>query len=342
MSNGSSNKPTIKTIAKIAGVSHSTVSRALLDDRRITKETTEKIKKIAKKIGYTPNVMARALVKRSVPVSIGMIVPSMGSQTAYNMDYEYISAEAARREMTVLLGSSNRDIELEKQLCQLMCENNASALLISPISSDVSHVLEICRGKVPVVFIGGKTGDEEEHYITMDYSHGLRIAVEHLYNLGHRDITLAVYAPDNNTIEQKIKGYQSAMNELGLPGTVYRQGDSSDTYGAGKVLVRKLLKENKTPTAICCASDLMAIGVIDELKLSGIKVPDDISVIGHDDLFLSSIASFSITTLAISETELAKNALDLAISVIKNPQNKNGHTMTASLIKRSTTGKAKP
>ena len=341
MSNKSDNKPTIKTIAKIAGVSHSTVSRALLNDRRITPATTEKIKKIANDIGYTPNKMARALVTKTIPLNIGMVVPAMGSNTAYNMDYEYISAEAARRGLSILLGSCNRDIELEKQLCRIMCENHVSALFISPISGNISHIKEICQGKVPVIFIGGKTGTEEEYYITMDYAHGLHVAVDHLYSHGHRDIALAVYSPDNKTIQQKIDGYQAAMRSYDLTPAIYWEGNNTDTFSAGKLLIKRLLSEKKMPTAICCASDLMAIGVIDELRANGLNVPGDISVIGHDDLFLSGIASFSITTLAICETDLAKNALDLALSIINSTVGVNGYTMTASLIERSTTAQAK-
>jgi DNA-binding LacI/PurR family transcriptional regulator len=191
--------------------------------------------------------------------------------------------------------------------------------------------------------VGGKTGIEEEYYITMDYANGLSVAVKYLYNLRHRDIALAVYAPDNKTIQQKISGYEAAMNTYGLTPAVYWQGESADTFNAGRLLVKNLLAENKMPTAICCASDLMAIGVIDGLKSNGLSVPDDISVIGHDDLFLSSIESFSITTLAISEIDLAKNALDLSMAIINNKinENENGYIMTASLVERKTTAKVK-
>jgi len=335
--NKSKNKPTIKTIAKIAEVSHSTVSRALLNDRRITKATTERIQKIAAEIGYVPNAYARALVTKSIPKNVGMVVPSLGKETVYSLDVEHINVEAAGRGVSVLLGISNRDIELEKHFCNVMCENGVGALFISPISSDVSHIKDICRDKVPVIFIGGKTGTEEDYYITMDYAHGLQVAVDHLHSHGHRDITLAVYSPDNKTIQQKISGYETAMHTYGLKTSIHWEGDSSDTFNAGKLLIKRLLAENKLPTAICCASDLMAIGLIDELRANGLNVPGDISVIGHDDLFLSGIASFSITTLAISETDLAKHALDLALSIINSTKGVSGYTLTASLIKRSTT-----
>jgi len=337
MSSDSVRKPTIKTLAKIAGVSHSTVSRALLNDSRITKATTEKIQKIAAEVGYVPNTYARALVTKSIPTNVGMVVPSLGKETVYSVDVEHINVEAARRGVSVLLGISNRDIELEKHFCNIMCENGVRALFISPISSDVSHIKDICRDKVPVIFIGGKTGTEEDYYITMDYAHGLQVAVEHLYSYGHRDIALAVYSPDNKTIQQKVKGYETAMHLYGLKTSVYWEGDSSDTFNAGKMLIKRLISEKKMPSAICCASDLMAIGVIDELRASGLRVPDDISIIGHDDLFLSGIASFSITTLAVSETDLAKNALDLALSIINGTKIVSGYTMTASLIIRNTT-----
>jgi DNA-binding LacI/PurR family transcriptional regulator len=341
MDKNDNRKPTIKTIAKIAGVAHSSVSRAINDDPTVSKVTAKKIKKIAKEIGYVPNAFARALVTKKKPMSVGMIVPSLDRETVYNIDVEYINVEATKRGISVLLGICNREVKLEKHFCNVMCENRVGVLLISPLSSDVSHIKEICEGKVPVIYIGGKTGIEEEYYITMDYANGLSVAVGYLHDLGHRDIAFAVYSPENKTVKQKIIGYRAAMHTYGLNPAVYWEGDSADTFKAGRLLIKRMLDKNTVPTAICCASDLMAIGVIDALRSNGLRVPEDVSVIGHDDIFLSGIESFSITTLAISEIELAKNVLDLSVAIINNKVKVNGYTMTPSLVERKTVAKVK-
>ena len=129
-------RPTIKDIAKIAGVSHVTVSQSLRDMPCISEPTRIRIKEIAKEIGYTPNLAARNLSLRN-PSSIGMIVPSLGTETVYNEIVNTLSELAANDNLCLLLGSSNRSIEMEKSYCKMMCENMVGALIIAPCTSDV-------------------------------------------------------------------------------------------------------------------------------------------------------------------------------------------------------------
>lgn len=338
-------RPTIKTIADIAGVSHVTVSRALRGYPDISKATTKKILQIAKDIGYTPNAFARSLSsKRSH--TIGMIVPAMGNDTAYNDIFNAISASAAARGLSVLLGSCGRNIELEKSFCRSMCENRVGALIIAPISSDVSHIKEICKDIVPVIFIGGKIGLEEENCITIDYRYSARLAVEHLHELGHRDIALFLYHPENRTISQKLEGYTEVMLEKGLTPKVYWEGDSSDTLKAGKLLVERLIKVDELPTAIWCASDLMAIGVIDALKENHLSVPEDVSVMGHDNLFFSGLSFISMTTLSLSKEEIGFKAVEIALNIMNydeedSPRPESKAVFRAKLVPRGSTGKTK-
>ncbi len=308
-------KPTIKTIAKLAGVSHVTVSRALRGYPDISAATTEKIRTIAQEIGYTPNAFARSLSTKRAS-SIGMIVPSMGADTIYNEVFQSVSRAAAEQGLSVLLGSCDRSIELEASFSRLMCENRVGAIIVASVSSDVSHIKRICEGLVPIIFTGGKTIDEEENCIAADYRHSGRIAVEHLYELGHRDIAFFVYHPDNQTIAQKTEGYKEAMEAHGLIPTVYWEGDSSDTFSAGKSLTERLISEKKLPTAIWCASDLMAMGVLDALKVHNIFVPAQISVMGHDDLFLGRMSFISLTTIALPKEEIGRESVRMAISLM--------------------------
>ena len=332
-------KPTIKTIAQLAGVSHVTVSHALRGYPDISAAMTEKIRNIAKEIGYVPNAFARNLSSNR-PSSIGMIVPAMGADTMYNEVFNTISAKAAANDLSVLLGSCGRSIELEKQFCRIMCENRVGALLVSPVASEVSHIKQICDGIVPLIFIGGKTGIEEDNCITADYRHSGLLAVEHFVNLGHRDIALFVYEPDNMTIRQKIEGYSTTMESHGLTPHVCRTGNSADTYSAGKALTEQLISQNKLPTAIWCASDLMAMGVIDALKAHNIDIPGEVSVVGHDDLFMSGMSFISLTTMTLPKEEIGQQALNIALSLIGEgvPDQPRKVVVLPNLIARGSSG----
>jgi DNA-binding LacI/PurR family transcriptional regulator len=339
-------KPTIKTIAAIAGVSHVAVSKALRGCSDISKETTEQICQIAKEIGYTPNAFARNLSSKSSNI-IGMIVPALGKETAYDDVFNSISVAAAEKGLSVLLGSCNRDIELEKTYCKNMCENRVGALIVGPISSEIDHIKEICKDTVPLIFMGGKVDWDEENSITFDYRHSAKLAIEHLYQLGHRDIALFLYYPNNRTISQKLEGYREIMQEKGLLPKIYWEGHSADTFKAGGVLIEQLIEKKELPTAIWCASDLMAMGAMETLRKHGLNIPNDISIIGHDNLFFSDLTPFSLTTLSMPKEEIGQKAVEMALQIMghqENPnleQRVNRAVFHAELVCRQSTGKAK-
>ena len=335
-------KPTIKTMAGLLGVSHVTVSKALRDYPDISAEMKLKVKTLAKELGYTPNAMARSLSSKNQKGNLGMIVPATGNETIYSDVFNSISSTAAENNLCVLLGSSNRNVELEKSFCRLMCENQVGALIVSPLSSNVSHIHEICNQNVPVIFMGGKTGLEEEFCLVADYKHSAYLAVNHLYSLGHRDIALFLYHPSNNTVLQKEQGFQEEMKKKSLIPKIYWEGMNTNTQEAGRLLTKQLILENNLPTAIWCASDLMAMGVLEVLFEHHIKVPEDVSVMGHDNLYFSQFPWISLTTLELPKKQMGIDAVNLAVAIMKDQQHliPNQLVFKPSLILRKTTGPA--
>lgn len=334
-------KPTIKTIAQIAGVSHVTVSKALRDAPDISSQTKSRIIQIARDIGYTLNVAARNL-STNKSGTIGMLVPAMGENTSYNAIFNEISAVAAENGYCVMLGSSHRDIELEKKHCKMMVENRVGALIVASCTSDVSHIKNICQNTIPVLFVGGKTDPNEKYSILCDYRYSATLAVEHLYSLGHKDIAFFAYGPDNLTIRQKEEGFIAEMAKHGLPPKIFKAGHSSNTLAAGMELTDQLIAQNNLPTAVWCASDLMAVGVLNALKVHGLSAPEDISVIGHDDLYFDLFPDITLTTLHTPMTEIGRAALELALSLINGEKEVESRQLfRTSLVIRNTTGNCK-
>lgn len=330
-------KPTIKTIAEIAGVSHVAVSRALRGCSDISAETTKRIREIAEEIGYTPNANARNLSsKRSS--TIGMIVPSLDETSAYNALFNQISLAAAKRNYCVMLGSSHRNIQLEEQHCRMMVENRVGALIVSSCTSDVNHIKNICDGHVPVLYIGGKTDPKEPCALFCDYYYSAVQAVEYLYSQGHENIAFFAYAPANLTIRQKEKGFTDTMRTHNLTPRVYLSGNASNTLEAGVEITKKLIKKNELPTAIWCASDLMAVGVIQTLRKNGFLVPEDVSVIGHDDLYFGIFPDICLTTLHTPFLEIGTAAADLAIDLTEKKAKEENlrQVFRTSLVERNT------
>lgn len=330
-----SNRPTLKTIAQLAGLSHVAVSKALRDAPDISSATKERVKKIAEELGYTPNLAARNLYLQRTS-TIGMLVPAMGGNTVYDLVFNVISEEAAAQGICVMLGSSHRSLQLEERHCRMMVGNQVGALIVAPCTSDVSHIKAAC-GPTPVIFIGGKTAPEEEYAILCDYYRSGAQAVEHLTGLGHRDIALLTYEPENLTVLKKEAGFVQAMESRGLIPKILRVGCAENIMQAGIDGVEQLLEQGSLPTAIWCASDYMAIGAIKALKQHGLSVPEDVSVIGHDDLYLDP--GDGLTTFRIPMAELGKATVELAVALMghKEPDQPQ-QSFRPSLVARGSTG----
>ena len=332
-------RPTLKTIGQLAGLSHVAVSKALRDAPDISAATKERVRKIADELGYTPNVAARNLYLQSSS-TIGMVVPAMGDNTAYDLIFNEVSKAAADLGFCVMLGSSHRSPQLEARHCRMMVGNQVGALIVAPCTSDLSHIKAAC-GPTPVIFIGGKTAPEEPCALRCDYRHSGALAVEHLTGLGHRDIALLTYGPENRTILQKEEGFAAAMEARGLVPRICRTGHASNTMQAGMDAAAQLLAEGSLPTALWCASDYMAIGAMNLRKLRGLSVPGDLSVMGHDDLYAGRYPDLSLTTLRTPLAELGQAALRLALALIERSSPvQTRQVFRPSLVVRSSTGPA--
>lgn len=334
------NRPTLKTIGQLAGLSHVAVSKALRDAPDISAATKERVKKIAEELGYTPNMAARNLYLQRTS-TIGMIVPAMGDSTAYDLIFNEVSMAAAELDFCVLLGSSHRSPQLEERHCRMMVGNQVGALIVASCTSDVSHIKAAC-GSTPVIFIGGKTAPEEPCALLCDYRHSGALAVEHLTSLGHRDIILLTYEPENRTILQKEEGFSQAMACRGLTPRILRTGHAANTMQAGMDAVEALLARDELPTALWCASDYMAVGAIHALTLHGLSVPGDISVMGHDDLYFGLYPNIGLTTLHTPMAEMGQAAVKLAMALIEHDtQVQSQQVFRPSLVVRESTGPAR-
>ena len=331
------NRPTLKTIAQRAGLSHVAVSKALRDAPDISAETKERVKQIANDLGYTVNITARNLYLRRTS-TIGMIVPAVGGNTAYDLIFNEISAAAAAREFCIMLGSCRRSVALEEKHCRIMVGNQVGAIIAAPCTSDISHIKSIC-GSTPVIFIGGRIAPEETYSLRCDYRHSGIMAVKYLADdLGHRDIALLIYEPENLTIQQKKEGYSETMKLRGLTPRIVLSGFADNAMQAGEKAVEELIGQDKLPTAFWCASDYMAIGAINALERHGMSVPGDVSVIGHDDLY-ADLPNINLTTFQTPMAEMGQAAVDMAVALIEQKDVPDPRqSFRPSLVKRGTTG----
>lgn len=176
---------TLKTIAKETGLSLSAVSKALNNYPDISEETRMMVVNKALELGYSPNLIARSLVTNTSN-SIGIIVRD--SSSVYGELFKQLSAEAIKHDLILIMADSNRSQKLEKLYIQQMLGARVKALIIAPVSNDISSIKHLTDSVMPVIYLGGMVKDINENFVCVDVEQQARISIRYLYNLGHRHI----------------------------------------------------------------------------------------------------------------------------------------------------------
>ncbi|MBF9017592.1 MULTISPECIES: LacI family DNA-binding transcriptional regulator [unclassified Oceanispirochaeta] len=306
---------TIKDIAKKAGVSVAAVSKALNDQPDIGQKTKDRIKRISKEMGYTPNAVARNLVKRDYK-TLGILIPDI-STPIYPAIYKGISASAIKYGYTLLLGDMNRNLDNEKQYAQTMMENRVAGLIVSPICNDTSHLEEVVRGQIPIVYFGGKVNHKMKYYVGINNVLGASLATEHLISQGHKNILMISDKNETKTRLDRIHGYVSVMEKNKLEPKVRICSTGSLGRECGSEEMLKIIDEgSELPTAIFALNDSMAIGIMEVLMNHRIRIPEDVAIMGYDDIPFSSLPMINLSTVWQPKYETGEAVIKLINEVL--------------------------
>lgn len=333
-------KVTIADIAKKANVSKMTVSRVLSGKGQVAPKTRELILNIADSLNYQPNLVARSLASKYSMI-IGVIIPKIEHLLLDN----YISQ--------ILTGVT--DIALENDYRILLCP-------VESKSEDGSDYMNLARSKLmdglillktqikdpnigaladsgfPFILINHKRYSKNVNFVDSQNIQGARLAVQHLYEKGHRNIAFISGNMDESNGRDRLKGFKDAMNEFGLiinEDWIIQGGFIKETaYHESK----KLFEGNKKPSAIFCADDYMAIGVMDTAKELGLKIPEDVAIVGFDDIEMAAYIHPTLTTIRQPIYELGRTAAQTLLNIIKEEQSIPVHKLlNVELIEREST-----
>jgi LacI family transcriptional regulator len=332
---------TIKTIAKIAGVSTAAVSKALNGRADIGIETRSRILQICEEVGYTPNQAARTLVNQESTM-VGLLIPDI-STPIYPEIFKGLDAEAKRRGFNLFLCDTNRKTDFEKGYVRTLMEHRARGIIVAPVSNEVDHILELVRDSMPVIFIGGKVNDGMDNYVATDNKLGSRLAIDHLASLGHRDIAMICDNYGTKTKQDRIAGYEAAMADRSLSPRIVAAGSGHpEGMEYGYRSLRALADSSHLPSAVYTSSDMVALGVMKAALELGIRIPADLSLVGYDDIMFASLPNIMMTTIAQPRYEIGVQAMELLCQAIKDRGSGKKHraTVLPSLVVRSTTAPA--
>ncbi|REE93139.1 LacI family transcriptional regulator [Paenibacillus taihuensis] len=332
---------TIKDIAKIAGVSTTTVSRALNGYDDVSKETKEKIKTIADELDYWPNAVARSLVS-SKTNTIGVIFSELkytGGKDTLAFDILIgINERANEMNYDILLFSTSPSKQRIKSYYNLCQERNVDGAIIFGLRVDDPYLEEVIeKSKFPCVLIDIPFSNEHLGNVTTDNVEGVRKAVQHLIDWGHTHIAMINGYPAAHVSEQRLKGFKKALAENGIAYDESKIWDGEFSEDGGERAMLRILEEHPGVTAVFCSSDLMALGAMRALEKRGRKVPDSVSVIGYDDIILSSYCVPKLTTIHQNKYDMGWAAAKLLIEMLEGKEINHNVVLDNELIIREST-----
>ena len=305
---------TIKDIAKMANVSHTTVSRALNNSPLIKEPTKRKILELAEQLNYTPNVNAKSLVMQKSH-TIGLFLTSISEGTSSSF-----LADTIKGVNSVISQDYNlfiRGIDDYKDFSSINRQRFDGIILMSQSVQDNQFIYHVLQKEIPLVVLNREVEEEQVINILSNDEDGARKAVDYLLDCGHRDIAIIEGTPSFKSSQKRKEGYIKALVERDIPikGSYSVQGNYD--VESGYLAMEKLLELDKPPTAVFCSNDDMAIGAMKAIFGKGLKVPEDISVAGFDDIGFTQYTSPRLTTVKRPVEEIsiygAKKILSLVL-----------------------------
>jgi len=306
-------RPTVETISLRARVAPSTVSRALKGDRRISERTRANILSIARELGYFPNANARSLVTRRSGL-IGFVMGDVNNPIYPEM-LEQLVRRTGERGFRLMVLHAGRQPLLESSIQALLQYQMDGCIITS--AELTSRAVELCRQHhVPLVTMN-RVPRARSCAVSCNNAAGGHLLGEMLVAAGHRRIAIVVGTPNTSTSSDRETGATAALASHGL--APFARLDGHSTYEGGLAAAHELACRPERPDAVYAVNDIMALGVIDGLRRQGLKVPEDISVVGFDDIRAASWLSYNLTTVAQPIGAMAERALDLLEIRMKDP-----------------------
>jgi len=307
-------RPTIYDVARLAGVSTATVSRALNGTGRIAPATRRAIDDAVAQLGYRPNTIARSLVTKSSQ-TIAFLLPDI-TNPFYASLVGAIQERALREDYAMLLCTTEGNAEREEQYLNLLRTKQVDGALVDGLVLPPDRIARFVEDGFPIVCLDRDVDSPSVPLVQVDNRLGAQTATEHLLALGHRRIAHVTGAAHLRISEERLAGYELALAGVGIPRDPRFVAKGDFTEMGGYAATRSLLESGVAFTALFAANDLSAIGAMNALSESGRRVPDDVSVVGFDDIRLAGFMTPTLTTIRQPAAEIGARATEILIGLI--------------------------
>lgn len=317
----------------MAGVSPTTVSRTLNDPSLVDPATARRVLEAVQSKGYYPNTHARSLVSGKSRM-VGIIVSDITNPFFPEIVQGFEEAAMAKG-YDILIGSTGYDLGRMAHCVRRMLERKVDGVVIMTSEMDSHLVDQFSHREVRMVFLDvGRPGAGISN-IVVDYSMGIGEAADHLYELGHRRIGFVSGPPQLKSAQIRRSAFLSSLRHYQLSEDLVVEGDHR--VAGGLDAMNRLLSLPDPPTAVLASNDLTAVGMMRAMRKAGLRVPEDISIVGFDDIGLAEFTDPPLTTVRLPRRQIAECAFEAVVSDMNAPEWKNEYAIETHLVIRETT-----
>lgn len=321
---------TIKDVARLAGVSPSSVCRALTNPEQVRPETRDRVQSAARNLGYAPNRAARSLITGRTG-NIGVVLPDLANPFFPSV-VKAIQTQARRFDYAVFLSDTDEDTASEVPLIRALAKQVDGFLLCSPRAAD--DEIKAFAGQTPIVVLNRRISPFPS--VTADSADGMRQAVAHLHALGHRRIAYVAGPRVAWSNRDRVRGLRNAAAPYAME--LIEIGNVAPTVEGGTAVADLVIAS--PATAVLAYNDLVALGLLNRLQARGVAVPGRISVVGFDDILLAGLVSPGLTTVAIAKEHVGRVGVELLLELMADRERPAAtrRVLPTQLVVRGSTG----
>lgn len=327
----------IRTVALRAKVSIATVSRTINRIPSVDPALAKRVWKAIEELNYFPNTQARALVSGKSHM-LGLIVSEITNPFFPELIQRFEEC-AVDRGYEILITSTNYDPKRMVSCVRRMLERKVDGVAVMTFGIEEPLLDQLATQKVPLVYVDSRPRQAAAMTLNVDYQHGIWQGVQHLAALGHRKIAFISGPLNLHTAQLRYHAFEDSLTQVGIQPNPKFLIEGDHTLEGGLSGMEKLLQQDEIPTAVMCSNDMTAIGVLHAVLDAGLRVPEDISVIGFDDVHIAQFTYPPLTTIRMSCRDLANGAVSILCSGIADTAMTSGAVSipTELIVRRTTT-----
>lgn len=324
---------TIKDVSEYAGVSQATVSRVINGTSRVSHDKKLKVEKAVQVLGYRPNAIAQALAS-SRTGSIGIIVPELGGPF-YSGILHSIENRLRRLGYHVVVTAGSNTEQGQRESVEFLLGRRVDAMILHTQHLTDDYLTDLEAKGVALVLVNRFVPELAQNCIEIDNELGGQLATEHLLRMGHRNIACITGPLDKSDARGRLQGYRKALEEADILFDEALVSEAGFTEESGVSAMRKLLKRDRSFTAVFACNDHMAFGAFEVLKEEGISVPEQVSLMGFDDILFARYISPPLSTVNFPIEQMSAEAVQLVIQILNKNKRDVSFKLSPTLVPRS-------